>query len=317
MSSGEVGGGPVPPLAEWLDKVNEAQRERHRRGFVRTPTNVREAFELITRTFVTERPQLPRVLDDLVPGMEYRVPVRVYHPAPGRALPIAVFVHGGGHVAGSVSVYDPIARRLALAARHVVVSVDYRLAPECPYPAGLQDVLTVVKGIREVLVARGVTHADRLALVGDSGGGALSATAAHLLQHEPGVELAALVLIYPSLDYTLSQPSVDALGTGYLLDRDRVGWYFDQYFQHAENRRDASPLFMACDNGFPRTLVLSAEYCLLRDEADAYAQRLQRAGVDVDYVLCEGMIHAFLNLEDLVPDDCRRVYARIAHFLAA
>jgi acetyl esterase/lipase len=303
-------------LAEWLSSFNELIADMQQRdGYARTPTVVREGLAALTATFVTERPEVGRVIDDLVPGPGLAVPIRAYHPDPDINLPLIVFVHGGGHVAGGVSVYDAIARKLALATRHVVVSVDYRLAPECPYPAGIADVITVVKGMQRVLEDRGIRFLPQVSLVGDSAGGALCATAAHMLRYEPTVEIDAQVLIYPSLDYTLSMPSTAQYAEGYLLERDRVAWYFDQYFQHAENRRDVSPLFMPCADDLPRTLLLTAQCCLLRDEGEAYARRLREAGVEVEYVEYEGMIHAFLNLEDLVPAQCADLYQRVASFL--
>jgi acetyl esterase/lipase len=312
---GEAAGIPAA-LGAWLKKLNEVKQELERQGYVRTPIVVREAFEYLTRSFVSDRPAVERIVDDVIPGPDYAVPVRVYHPQPTESLPVAVFVHGGGHVAGSVSVYEPLARKLAIATRHVVVAVEYRLAPECPYPAGLKDVIAVVKGLQHLLEERRCAFEARVSLVGDSAGGALCATAAHLLRYEPAIEIESQVLIYPSLDYTLSMPSVQAFCDGYLLERDRIIWYFDQYFQNAEDRSEKSPLFMACSDTLPRTLLLTAEYCPLRDEGAAYAERLQQAGVAVEHEVCAGMIHAFLNLEDLVPEQCAGVYQRIADFLA-
>lgn len=302
-------------LADWLARFNAAKLELEKQGYKRTPTLIREALDTLTRTFVTDRPTVARVVDDLIPGIGYAVPVRVYHPLPGHALPILVYAHGGGHVAGSVSVYDPLARKLADVSGHVVVSVDYRLAPECPYPAGLKDLISVVKGVQQLLTERQLPHRPQISLAGDSAGAALCATASHMLRYEPTIEIASQVLIYPSLDYTLSMPSVQRLVRGYLLERDRIVWYFDQYFQSAENRRDVSPLFMDCSDDLPRTLLVTAQYCPLQEEGIAYADRLRQAGVDIVHLHCDGMIHAFLNLEDLVPESCHFVYQRIRDFL--
>lgn len=302
-------------LRDWLAVIDRMNRLVSERGDPRTCTTAREALELLTRTHVTAPPDIPLVLNDLVAGHDYSVPVRIYHPAPAEPLPVIVFVHGGGHVAGSVSVYDPIARRLADAARHVVVSVDYRLAPECPHPAGLNDVISVISGIRPVLARRSCRFDPHLALVGDSAGGALCASAAHRLQHQPDVGIDSQVLIYPSLDYTLSSPSTLHLAEGFLLERERIEWYFDQYFQHGEDRYAASPLFMPIDGHLPRTLVMTAEYCPLRDEGEAYAARLHQAGVDAGEVMCRGVIHAFLNLQSLLPAVCDQAYAGIDGFL--
>jgi acetyl esterase/lipase len=252
----------------------------------------------------------------VIPGPDYPVPVRIYHPAPGHALPVALFLHGGGHVAGNVAMYDPIARKLALAARQVVVAVEYRLAPECPYPAALIDAMVCAKRIFRALGQRGLNYEPRLALIGDSGGRALSATAAHRAQFEPGLRIARQVLIYPSLDYTLSWPSVTACGEGCLLERSRILWLFDAYFQHQENRREVSPLFMdPLTADYPPTLVITPQWDPLRDEGSAYVERLQAHGVDARRLPMPGLVHAYLNLEDLVPEACRQTYDAIGSFL--
>ena len=305
-----------PAMRRWLDAANELARAMREAGETRTPAVARESLDRLTRMFVTRPEEVAWVFDDRVKGNDGDVPVRIYHPQPDVALPAMVFVHGGGHVAGSVDTYDPIARRLANASGHVVVSVDYRRAPESPFPAGLDDVLAVVRGVEDLLTARNCLHTARIALVGDSGGGALCATVAHRLQSDTAITIDSQVLIYPSLDYTLSMPSIQRLGSGFLLERERIAWYFDQYFQSGEERRAHSPLFMPVER-MPRTLVLTAEYCPLRDEGEAYVQRLRAAGVDAHLVDCAGMIHAFINLEDLVPEHCARVYAEIGRFLGS
>lgn len=307
---------PIPlPLQNWLEAFNALKQQLLESGFKITPSNAREALETLTRRYVTSAPEIPLIKDDLVPGSHFQVPVRIYHPQPDAALPVLVFAHGGGHMAGSLSLYDPIARRLARAASHLLVSVDYRLAPECPYPQGVTDLGSVIKGIQPVLKNLGLRFEDHISLAGDSAGGALCATSSHRLQFDPGVTIQRQVLIYPSLDYTLSQPSAHEFAKGYLLDRDRILWYFDNYFQGIENRKDASPLFMPCSKRLPETLVITAEYCPLRDEGKAYADRLRDAGIRAEYLQFDGMIHAFLNLEELVKEQCAEAYLKIGQFL--
>lgn len=315
---------PIPaaipePLRNFLAEVRELKRRRVEAGYRHTATNAREAMEAMTRRYVTRIPHVPMIRDELVPGHEYLVPVRLYLPAPGEERPVALFAHGGGHVGGSVSVYDAIARKLALASGWTIASVEYRLAPECPYPSALKDLMACIKGIFDVLrrAEPPIPFAPRLALIGDSGGGALCASAAHLAQYDPDVCLERQVLIYPSLDYSLSQPSVLENGEGLLLERARILWYFDCYLRQAENRRAVSPLFMDLSPGYPRTLVATAEFCPLRDEGLAYVERLRGAGIACEHLGFPGQIHAFLNLEDLDPETCADLYRRIGDFLAA
>lgn len=315
MSSSPDSNMPAP-LRDWLAEVQVAKQQAREHGFRRTATNTRESWERVTRSFVTQVPKLPWVRDELIPGPDYRVPVRLYHPNPAQPLPVALFVHGGGHVAGSVSLYDPIARKLALATQRLVVAIEYRLAPECPYPAALKDTMACTKRVFRLLETLQIPHSPRLALIGDSGGGALCATVSHLAQFEPSVTIDRQVLIYPSLDYSLSQPSVIENAEGYLLERERIIWMFDAYLQNAEDRRAVSPLFMDVTPAYPTTLVITAERDPLRDEGVAYIGRLQDAGIQASHYPLAGMVHGFLNLEDLVPEVCRDAYDRIGEFLA-
>ena len=313
--SGDRYAGMPSALRDLLKGLREASRNAAAEGRRFTVINVRESFEALSRAYVTQVPDIALVRDEVIPGLDYPVPVRIYHPDPGQALPVALFIHGGGHVAGNVSMYDPIARKLALAARRVIVAVEYRLAPECPYPAGLTDTMACAKRVFRVLRQTGLAHERRLALIGDSGGGALSATVAHLAQFEPGLTVERQVLIYPSLDYTLSQPSVQTHGEGCLLERSRMLWLFDAYLHNQQNRRDISPLFMDLTDDYPPTMIITPQCDPLVDEGRAYARRLAERGIEVRHVPMPGLVHAYLNLEDLVPDACRDTYEAIGQFL--
>ncbi len=304
-----------PQLQPWLESFNRQVADLVAKGFKPTSTNAREGLAGLTRALVTAIPDIAWVQDDVIAAHPFDVPVRIYHPEPAEALPVLVYLHGGGHMAGSVTVYDPICRKLALAARHIVVAADYRLAPECPYPAGVVDGYNAVKHLWPVLQARGLKFRQELALAGDSGGGALSASVAHRAQFDTGIEIQRQVLIYPSLDYTMRWPSIAQNATGYLLERRRIAWYFDHYFPAGTNRRAASPLYMEFGERLPATLVITAEFCPLRDEGRAYVEKLVQAGIEAEHWHLDDMIHAFLNLEDLVRDTCQTVYARIGRFL--
>ena len=309
-------------LPESLQRLLEQARDlaalQRAQGLEYTPIGMRESLELMTRRYVTQAPELPWTRDTLVrisDDSAYPVPIRIYHPNPLQAIPVLVFAHGGGHMAGSVVVYDSIARKLAVASQRVLVSVDYRLSPECPYPSGLLDLKNVIRQVFPTLERLGVAHLPQLAVAGDSGGGAIAASAVHQLADEHHIEIDRQVLIYPSLDYTMSTPSMSSRGEGYLLERQRIAWLFDQYFQHGEDRRRASPLFMALPERYPKTLIVTAEYCPLRDEGFAYEERLAAAGFEVENLHFPNMIHAFLNLEDRAGDECGEFYRAFGKFL--
>ena len=305
----------APELIEWLRAFNALLKKLESSGFKATSTNAREGLANLTYTLVTEKTPIDWIQDDLVEGDEFNVPVRIYHPQPDTHLPVLIYFHGGGHMAGSVSVYDPICRRIARTADHIVVSVDYRLAPECPYPAGINDALTVIRNIWPTLESREVRFNDRLSIAGDSAGGAMCATVSHVLQHDPAVKIYKQVLIYPGLDYTMQTDSMDQNGKGYLLEKNKIAWYFDNYFSRGEDRRRCSPLFMEFTQNLPESLVVTAEFCPLRDEALSYIGKLKGIGVPCKHLHFVDMIHAFMNMEDLLKNQCDHLHNEIASFL--
>lgn len=305
----------APQLKEWLEKYNLLMAAWLAKGFIATPQVARDGLANLTRTMVTDVPDLAVVSDETIEGSGRSIPVRVYNPRPDAALPVLIYLHGGGHMAGSVAVYDPICRKIALATRRIVVSVDYRLAPEHPYPTGIVDARTVVDGYAGLLKRMGLNHRPGLALAGDSAGGAMSATLAHAMQDRAEPAISHLILIYPGLDYTLSRPSVDDLADGHLLEKKRILWYFDHYLGESVDRQAVSPLFMPVRPGFPGTLLVTAGFCPLRDEGFDYAAKLRQNGVAVQHLHFDDMIHAFLNLERLVPERCLRVYETMGQFL--
>ena len=304
-----------PNLRAWLDQLNPLVAEQKARGVEATPRMVRDSLAGITATFVTRAPELPGVFDLEVASTDGAIPIRLYDPSPGTAKPVLLFFHGGGHMAGSVQVYDPIARKLAVASGWLVLSVDYRLTPETPYPGGLNDCLAVTRQVWQVLESEGIAFERRLALAGDSGGGTYAATVSQRLAGNPALNLTDQVLIYPSLDYTMDHPSIAGHGEGYLLEEGRIRWYFDHYFANGEDRRAASPLHRPVPAAMPATLMITAGFCPLHDEGVAYARKLEDAGAKCQLTDYADMIHAYLNLEDLVPETCADTYQQVGAFL--
>ncbi|WP_297476447.1 alpha/beta hydrolase [uncultured Photobacterium sp.] len=297
-------------LAVWLQAFNHELATTMIAGVEFSTTNVRAGLATITRTYITEIPHIDMVVDDIIE----HVPIRVYHPQPQTALPVLVYLHGGGHVAGSLDVYDPICRKLALACQYIIVAIDYRLAPEYPYPAAINDVRLCLQHLFSRLNNMAVNYIPYLAIGGDSAGGALAATVCAMVQNDE-VYISKQVLIYPSLDYTLSLPSVVMNGNDYFLQINKVQWYFDQYFQNNQDRYTASPLWLPIRIGFPSTLVITTEFCPLKDEGIAYYNKLRQQGINAQHYHVSDMVHAFLNLEYVVPQHCRQLYTVIGEFL--
>lgn len=275
----------------------------------------RAGLAALTKANVSTSEPMAAIINTEVDTGERRIPVRIYRPALTGEPKVVLFIHGGGHLSGSVEVYDPVARHLAMATGNIVVSVDYRLAPENPYPAGLSDAKAVIENVWSLLDSQHIPYTRQLTLIGDSGGGAFSATlAAYFSREQPGF-IHRLVLIYPSLDYTLNWPSVQENGTGKLLDESKIRWYFQQYFRNEEDRKQTSPLYLPLSQDFPPTLVVSGGLDPLRDENFAFVARLQAEGIPVQHVHFPGMTHAYLMLEDKVPQEAKATYLAIGDFV--
>jgi acetyl esterase/lipase len=302
-------------LQQWLEQYNETLAHWQAQGNTFTPALVRDSLARMTRTHVTDIPELSLVIDDTVDNDGHPVPVRIFHPDHYSALEVVIFLHGGGHMAGSIEVYDPICRKIALSAQRIVVAVGYRLAPEYPFPIGIEDGAAVLDTCSAMLDRLGLNHLPGIALAGDSAGGAMSATLAHRYQTDRKQKIDKLVLIYPSLDYSLRCPSTDLFGIGYLLEKDKIQWYFDHYFSNDEERNDASPIDMEITDNFPETMVITAGFCPLRDEGIAYVNRLKKHAIATRHIDFKEAVHAFLNLENLVPDICRSCYQDVGAFL--
>ena len=304
-----------PALAAWLQGFNELLRQLELDGFVPTPKTARDGLAKLTAGLTSRIPELASVMNLSAESPAGSIPLRLYRAEPDQVCAPLVYLHGGGHMAGSIEVYDPICRKLASASGRIVVSVDYRLAPEHPYPSGLDDAEAVLRQLYALFDAHSIAYEARLALAGDSGGGAMTATLAHRLQDDPEIDIEQQILIYPSLDYTMQQASIDENGQGYLLQADRIGWYFDSYLQAGEDRRAVSPLYMEFTPALPETLLVTAAWDPLRDEGLAYLERLARAGVVHRHLHFAEQMHAFLNMEDLTARACDEFYRVAAGFL--
>ncbi|CAM7092726.1 N-acetyltransferase domain-containing protein [Citrobacter portucalensis] len=275
----------------------------------------RAGLAALTKANVSTSEPMAAIINTEVDTGERRIPVRIYRPALTGEPKVVVFIHGGGHLSGSVEVYDPVARHLAMATGNIVVSVDYRLAPENPYPAGLSDAKAVIENVWSLLESQHFPYTRQLTLIGDSGGGAFSTTLAACFSREQPGFIHRLVLIYPSLDYMLNWPSVQENGTGKLLDESKIRWYFQQYFRNEEDRKQMSPLYLPLSQDFPPTLVVSGGLDPLRDENFAFVARLQVEGIPVQHVHFPGMTHAYLMLEDKVPQEAKATYLAIGDFV--
>ncbi|MGI2169532.1 alpha/beta hydrolase [Shewanella sp. MF05960] len=302
-------------LADFLAQANSNIALAKQNNIQFTPTILRENLNKLSG-LMSDSPAVTYIADKTLTLPDRIIPVRIYSPAPDKPLPVLVHFHGGGHMCGSVELYDPICRHLASIAQCVVISVEYRLAPEHPYPAGIDDCEQVL--IRYAELLGDVKHQDSVTIIGDSAGGAICTSLSMKSLTDKRLKIDQQILIYPSVDYTLTSPSLDTNGTGFLLETTRIKWYFDQYFQSTDLDiiKQASPLLGPMSAALPKTLIFTAGCDPLRDEGIAYAKALTAAGVDVEHHSLDGMIHAYMLLHDLVKDECMATYQHIAEFMA-
>jgi acetyl esterase len=239
----------------------------------------------------------------------------LYRPQGSNAaqiLPVLVFMHGGGWTIGDLDTHDVACREICNRAFCAVVAVDYRLAPEHPFPAAVEDTVAAVRW-----VAGHASHLaldpKRIAVGGDSAGGNLAAVAALILRDAGGPALALQLLIYPATDFRCNTPSHAQNGSGYLLTREAIDYFSNSYLGAAGQGNDwrASPALAPSFRGLPPAFVLTAGYDPLRDEGAQYAQLLRDAGVAVEYVCFERQIHGFITMSKLI-DDASAAFDRSA-----
>jgi acetyl esterase len=257
--------------------------------------------------------------DRSIPGPAGPLRLRIYRPrGPGaESAPLVTFFHGGGWVIGDIDTHDGSCRILSRRTGAVVVSVDYRLAPEHPFPAALDDCDAAVTWVAAQARDLGADP-GRLAVAGDSAGGNLAAAVTLRARERGGPAIAAQALVYPAVDFTTVRPSEMSNGEGYLLTAAAMHWFAAQYLgDHDPSDPRASPL-LADLAGLPPAVVATAEFDPLRDEGRAYADALRDAGVAVDHLEFPGLVHGFMGLGSLSPASARatdEVWAALAALL--
>src|SRR6266516_5399841 len=240
------------------------------------------------------------IIDD---GPSEQVALRILRPQHAEApLPVIVYIHGAGWVFGSMQTHDRLMRELAVGAEAAVVFPNYRLSPEAKYPTAIEESYSVVKWVAECGMEHGMDP-ERLAVAGDSVGGNMTAAVTLLSRERGGPVIQLQLLFYPVTDAAFDTASYHQFAEGYHLRRDAMMWCWDQYTRQPGERKEitASPLRASTQQlqGLPPALVITAEADVLRDEGEAYANKLREAGVRVTAVRFQGTIHDFVMLNAL------------------
>jgi acetyl esterase/lipase len=252
-------------------------------------------------------------IDGAIPGPAGDIPYRLYAPANDADddLPGFVFFHGGGMVGGSIETHDLVAAALAQTTGCRLVSVDYRLAPEHMFPAAVEDAITATKWVFERARSLGI-DAERLVVGGDSAGATLAAVVCQELRRSGGPAIAAQCLICPALDFEDTSPSREEFAANHLLEMATLEADLALYLPAGVERSDplVSPLRALDLSGLPPAIIHTAEFDPMRDEGNAYARRLMAAGVVVEHVCHDGMIHNFHAMGAILPQG-RQVLSQI------
>ena len=285
---------PLDPQVRWL--IDQMASLNLPANNAVTLEEARAYMLVRSRLFLGEPVPVSRVEDAALPGPAGPLPARIYIPAGEPPFPLVVYFHGGGWVIGSLDTHDHVCRALANESGSIVVSVDYRLAPEHKFPTAAEDAYAATVWAAASAATLG-GDPSRLAVAGDSAGGNLAAVVSLMARDRGGPRLAMQVLWYPVIDHNFETASYQDNAEGYLLGRADMMWFWDQYLPTATERHHpyASPIHATELRGLPPALVVTAEYDPLRAEGQAYAARLLEADVPTTLVDVPGVVHGFVS----------------------
>lgn len=286
-----------------VQKIMDGLAEQGQKSF--EEISVEEGRAVVASFTGLQKPaqDVARVVNETIsgPGGDQNLRIFIPEEQPDTPLPVVVYYYGGGFVAGSIDVADEANRALANDLGAIVVSTSYRLAPEHKFPAATDDTFAALQWVGDHIGDYGGDPA-RIAVMGDSAGGNLAAVAAQRARDEGGPELAAQVLIYPAIDANADTESKREFAQGYVISTAAMDYFWDQYLNGPEETQDPQATPSKGDlTELPPALVLSVEYEVLRDEAEAYADQLAAAGVEVERKRLPGLIHGVYNMSGAVP----------------
>ncbi|MBK3493839.1 alpha/beta hydrolase [Viridibacillus sp. YIM B01967] len=267
-----------------------------------SPVEARSYFTI--EDLAGKRVELESVINQTLHTNVGEVPVRIYTPIKSsEALPVFVYYHGGGWVIGNLDTADIPCRQIAAESKSVVVSVDYRLAPESKFPAAIDDSYAVIEWLIDNAEKLNI-DATRIAVGGDSAGGNIAAVVSLKARNHGVNSIIQQVLLYPVTDYNLNTDSYLDFAEGYFLTKETMQWFWNHYLRDESDGEnpDVSPLKATDLTNLPPALIITAEYDPLRDEGEAYAKKLQEANIPVQLKRYDGVIHGFFSMAGLLEE---------------
>jgi acetyl esterase len=263
-----------------------------------TPVQARAQFDAVARANKAGRSPVSSITNTSIRGSESTIDVRVYRPNALAPLPAIVYFHGGGHVVGSLDSHDLTARNLCSGAEAVVISVDYRLAPENKFPSAVIDAFAALLWVVGHAEDLGI-DAERIGVAGDSAGANLAAVISIMARDAGSPRICLQSLVYPVADYTMQDDSYQRYADGFgILTKSAMLWFRNHYLRTPAEAEDwrASPVKVANLAGVAPAIIIAAQYDVVRDEGERYADALREAGVPVERREYPGMIHGFFGM---------------------
>jgi acetyl esterase len=293
-----------------FDRVNPSLKHDDNSDIRQMRRHAVRIAALGTKLFHDVKP-IKRILNIQADG----IPVRIYDNSGQPGQPVIVYYHGGGFAMYDLETHDPVCRRHCVMNQAVVVSVDYRLAPEHTFPAAHEDAYQALLWIHKN-ISDFNGDPDRIIVAGDSAGGNLAACMAHRVKKEQSIKLAGQVLVYPWVDGRINSASVERNANGYFLTKETMLWFQKKYTPDPKDHCNplVSPLFEKDFSGLAPAFVLTAEYDPLLDDGKSYADKMAEAGVRVQYKEYKGLVHGFLNIPKIDPE-AMQAYRDIRDFI--
>ena len=288
-----------PKLEEFLRDVKRSNNKPFEQMSLEEMRQATKNFKV----FQGESEEIYKTFKRNVKNEDHEYTIKIYQPSKETSLPVVLFFHSGGFVKGDVEYSEAFCRKLSNGSNCIVVSVNYRLAPEHPFPASIEDSYHALQWIHQHAGEFG-GDPNKIVVAGESSGGNLAAALAIMSHSKKGPPICFQVLIYPQLDYTFSFPSHKLFGKEYFLTEEALLFYAKQYLPENVDRKDqyVSPYFTKHYKHLPSAYIITAEYDPLRDEGEAFAQNLKKAGVDVIHHRFPGMIHGFVSMVTIVEE---------------